>query len=433
MKIIDVSVNELIPYVNNPRINDDAVDNVAASIKEFGFKVPIVIDKDNVIVTGHTRLKAAKKLGLETVPCIKADDLTEQQIKAFRLADNKVSEFSIWDLEKLDIELEGITELEMMDFGFDNGSEEFDYNMNDENGWDENGGKTGALVENFGVPPFSVLDTRQGYWQDRKKKWEEITGDLSETRDGEFGGFGGAIVKQINGGTSNFDPVLAEIMYKWFCPTNGKILDPFGGEQTKGVVAGELGYEYHAVEFRQEQVDLNTEKTKQYEGVKYTCGDSNNISTLIKDRDFDMCFTSPPYYDLEVYSKEDMSALGTYEEFMEQYENIFKQCYEMLADDSFLVIKICEIRNKKTGEYRSFVADNIDIFRRIGFKYYNELILVNAVGTVMLRVNKSMQQRKVGKVHQNVLVFYKGDLKNIPNRFENLVFDDIEEDADDAE
>ena len=117
MQIIEVEVDKLIPYVNNPRINDDAVDYVAASIKEFGFKVPIIVDKENVIVAGHTRLKAAKKLGLTTVPCIKADDLTEQQVKAFRLADNKVSELALWDIEKLDIELEAI-DLEMMNFGF---------------------------------------------------------------------------------------------------------------------------------------------------------------------------------------------------------------------------------------------------------------------------------------------------------------------------
>lgn len=119
MEVIEISVDKLIPYVNNPRLNDDAVDHVAASIKEFGFKVPVIVDKDNVIVTGHTRLKAAKKLGLKTVPCIKADDLTEQQVKAFRLADNKVSELSLWDLDKLTLELEGITDLEMVDFGFE--------------------------------------------------------------------------------------------------------------------------------------------------------------------------------------------------------------------------------------------------------------------------------------------------------------------------
>lgn len=426
MQIIEIEVDKLIPYVNNPRFNDEAVDGVAASIKEFGFKVPIVVDKDNVIVAGHTRLRAAKKLELEKVPCIIADDLSEQQIKAFRLADNKVSEFATWDLEKLEIELAGITDFEMLDFGFAT-SESEDLSYNDYETEEKN-----SLNDKFGVPPFSVLDTRQGYWRDRKKMWLEKTGDLSETRDGEFGTIGGNnnMLTQINGGTSNFDPVLAELMYSWFCPKGGKILDPFGGEQTKGVVAGELGYKYQAVEFRQEQVDLNTAKTEQYAGVRYTCGDSNDISKLIKDRNFDMCFTSPPYYDLEVYSAEDMSALGTYEEFMQQYENIFQQCYDMLADNSFLVIKICEIRDKKTGEYRSFVADNIDMFRKIGFKYYNEIILLNAVGTVRLRVNKSMKNRKIGKIHQNVLVFYKGDLKAIPDRFEEIDFSEVEEEEE---
>jgi site-specific DNA-methyltransferase (adenine-specific) len=119
VKIIEKKVEELIPYVNNPRNNEAAVDFVAASIKEFGFKNPIIIDKDGVIVAGHTRHAAAKKLGLESVPCIMADDLTEQQIKAFRLADNKTAELATWDLEKLEIELEAIGDLEMTDFGFE--------------------------------------------------------------------------------------------------------------------------------------------------------------------------------------------------------------------------------------------------------------------------------------------------------------------------
>ena len=102
MQIEEVNTSELIPYSNNPRNNDSAVDAVAASIKEFGFKVPIIIDNYNVIVAGHTRLKAAQKLGLEKVPCIKADDLTPEQLKAFRLADNKVSELATWDFDKLE-------------------------------------------------------------------------------------------------------------------------------------------------------------------------------------------------------------------------------------------------------------------------------------------------------------------------------------------
>ena len=121
MEIKMMNVEDLIPYINNPRHNENAVDKVASSIKEFGFKVPIVVDKDKVVVTGHTRLLASKKLGLEQVPCVVADDLSKAQIKAFRLADNKVSEFSTWDMELLKVELEELEELnfEVSDLGFE--------------------------------------------------------------------------------------------------------------------------------------------------------------------------------------------------------------------------------------------------------------------------------------------------------------------------
>ena len=118
MNIIYIKLNQLHPYKNNPRKNDAAVDYVAKSIKEFGFKVPIIIDKNYDIVAGHTRYKAAKKLGLKEVPAIVADDLTDEQIKAFRLADNKVSEFAEWDFEILGEELDSILNIDMTDFGF---------------------------------------------------------------------------------------------------------------------------------------------------------------------------------------------------------------------------------------------------------------------------------------------------------------------------
>ena len=117
--IVYKETKDLIPYANNPRLNDNAVDAVAASIKEFGFKVPIVVDRENVIINGHTRLKAAHKLGLKQVPCIVADDLTPEQVKAFRLADNKTSELAEWDMGKLDIELGEIPDIDMGEFGFD--------------------------------------------------------------------------------------------------------------------------------------------------------------------------------------------------------------------------------------------------------------------------------------------------------------------------
>ena len=118
MKIVNKKIDDIKPYENNPRFNDDAVQYVANSIKEFGFKVPIVIDKDNTIVAGHTRYKASMLLGLDKVPCIVADDLSEEQVKAFRLADNKVAENSEWDFMLLNEELAGL-DVNMEQFGFD--------------------------------------------------------------------------------------------------------------------------------------------------------------------------------------------------------------------------------------------------------------------------------------------------------------------------
>lgn len=118
MQLIEIATTDLIEYENNPRKNEDAVQYVAESIRQFGFKVPCIVDRNNVLVAGHTRLKAAKFLGMEKVPCIVADDLSEEQIQAFRLADNKVSEFAEWDEELLAIELSEIVDIDMTDFGF---------------------------------------------------------------------------------------------------------------------------------------------------------------------------------------------------------------------------------------------------------------------------------------------------------------------------
>lgn len=122
MKKIEIKyipIDDIKPYKNNPRLNEDAIPYVMNSIKEFGFKNPIILDKNNVIVAGHTRLESAKRLDIKEVPVIYADDLTEEQIKAFRLADNKVAEKSMWDFELLDDELKEL-ELNMEDFGFEN-------------------------------------------------------------------------------------------------------------------------------------------------------------------------------------------------------------------------------------------------------------------------------------------------------------------------
>lgn len=132
MDIVNRRLSEIHPYENNPRFNDEAVDAVAASIQEFGFKVPIVLDSEGVIVAGHTRWKAALKLQLEEVPCVVADDLSPEQIKAFRLADNKVAELAYWNEEALAKELEEIADIDMSAFGFDGEESDLGDEMEDD-------------------------------------------------------------------------------------------------------------------------------------------------------------------------------------------------------------------------------------------------------------------------------------------------------------
>ena len=144
MQIVILPINELREYENNPRHNENAVDKVAASIDKFGFKVPVVIDIHNVIVAGHTRVRAARKLGMESVPCIIADDLNDEQIKAFRLADNKTGEFAAWDLDKLNAELAELSEIDfdMSVFGFNPLSVDDDFDGED---LDKENEKTGKV------------------------------------------------------------------------------------------------------------------------------------------------------------------------------------------------------------------------------------------------------------------------------------------------
>lgn len=165
MRIINMNIDNILPYENNPRHNEQAVEYVANSIREFGFKVPIIIDKNNVIVTGHTRWKASKRLGLKKVPCIRADDLTEEQIKAFRVADNSVGEIATWDFDKLEIELEDI-DIDMNAFGVDIGSfgeSSDDTDIDDDDGWYGDERERTASAYNLDLLEYSELTN--DFWQ----------------------------------------------------------------------------------------------------------------------------------------------------------------------------------------------------------------------------------------------------------------------------
>lgn len=427
LKIETAKTAELVPYANNAKIHSaEQVEEIAASIEAFGFNDPVGVwtrpDGVMEIVEGHGRIMAANLLHIDTVPIIRLDHLTDDQRRAYVHVHNQTTLSSGFDIEQLNLDLDSIPGYDWEDFGFDMELPPIDFAVNT---------STSSLADRYTIPPFSVLDARSGTWRSRRAEWDECLGDVSATRDGKYGTISDGLFLAYNGGTSNFDPVLAEVMMRWFCPSGGKVLDPFAGEQTKGYVAGTLGFEYHGCDIRPEQVAVDREATQGLFGVSYYCGDSNEIDGIIAERGFDLVLTSPPYYDLEVYSKSDMSALPSYGDFMAELSNIFGRCCSMMKEDAFFVVKVGEIRDKKTGVYRGFVQDTIDAATAHGLKYYNELILLQPVGTARLRANKMMQTRKVVRVHQTVLVFYRGDMQALRKTLPALDYSELE--AEDGE
>jgi len=249
-------------------------------------------------------------------------------------------------------------------------------------------------------------------------------GHKSMTNWAKDKGIKGKIIKEEANETANgasiFDPVLCEIAYRWFCPEGGSVIDPFAGGSVRGIVAGYLGHPYTGIDLRADQIEANE---KQAEAIKpaikprWICGNSEKITVLAPGQ-YDLVFSCPPYYDLEVYSDNagDLSAIGTYEEFITTYRNIIKQCCDMLKDNRFACFVVGDIRDKK-GIYRGFVKDTIIAFEDAGCKFYNEGILVNVIGSLPIRITKQFEYRKLGKCHQNVLVFFKGDPKKIKEEF----------------
>lgn len=325
---------------------------------------------------------------------------------------------------------------------------------------------SGALRERFDFPPFSVLNAREGQWQERKRAWLSL-GIKSEVGRGEnllkmsdtllepdpekraamqaargdartFGSGGpgdlaaGFKARAINdhegqarvlgnvqaptegSGTSIFDPVLTELSYRWFCPPGGQIVDPFAGGSVRGLVAGLLGFRYYGIDLRAEQIAANEAQRAQIApdtAIEWACGDSNVLLKTAPEAD--LIFSCPPYGDLEQYSDDpkDLSAMS-WNDFVGFYRAIIRKCVERLKDDRFAIFVVGEYRDKQTGLYRGFVPLTCASFMAAGAALYNEAILVTAVGSLPIRATKQFEtSRKLGKTHQNILIFCKGDPK----------------------
>lgn len=233
-------------------------------------------------------------------------------------------------------------------------------------------------------------------------------------------------------GTSIFDPVLCELSYRWFSPKNGIILDPFAGGSVRGIVASKLQRNYIGIELRSEQVEANRDQAEKICSdyyPKWICGDSKDIINHVGDQRADFIFSCPPYADLEVYSENpnDLSTMG-YKEFIEAYRRIINDTCTILKDDSFACFVVGEVRSKKnSGIYYNFVGDTVKAFMDAGMGYYNEAILITAIGSLPVRAGRAFESgRKLGKTHQNILVFLKGDAKKAVEKIGQVEFGNID-------
>ncbi len=362
----------------------------------------------------------------------------------------KITNQGLFDFtQTYDIDLPELSTINLPDFD----PIEFSNLFDSEDGSSEKDFEPKSIKEDFIITPFSILDTRTGDWLERKRNWQSLGFNSQESReDVELIAKSGQSPKvyelrnkmrkalkrepswdeiidyakkkkvHIFEGASIFDPVLTELCYSWFCPEGGRILDPFAGGSVRGIVAGKLGFEYFGIDLRADQVEANfkqAEKLDLYD-VKWQTGDSNKVLDEV-EYECDFVFSCPPYADLEVYSDDpdDLSNME-YDKFLEVYNSIIEKSIQNLKDNSFACFVVGDVRDKQ-GLYRNFVSHTIEAFENAGAHLYNEIILINSIGSMAIRLRKQFNaSRKVGKIHQNVLVFYKGDPKKIKEKYPEL-------------
>lgn len=333
-----------------------------------------------------------------------------------------------------------------------------------------------GLAHRYLVPPFTILDRRQGYWQERGRQWKGLGIESELGRTAMGGGPTEGVQGPMQGGgnllqsiereaetqaenrqkaedaareeaglpertksrgersvatmnhlvpnhlareASIFDPVLCEVAYTWFCPNGGKILDPFAGGSVRGVIAGALGHPYVGIDLSAQQVEANREQAERiFEGSdgertikpRWITGDSRDVLPKGQER-YDFVFSCPPYGDLEVYSDDpkDISTMLP-DDFDAAYAEIIGKAVTLMADDSFAAFVVGNYRID--GILRDLCGITVDAFQRAGAGYYNEVITIDPVGTAAVRVGTMFRaSRKLARVHQQLLVFVKGDPK----------------------
>lgn len=393
----------------NPRkISKKELQKLVESIKKYGLVQPIVVNKDYTIIGGHQRVEACRQIGLTEVD-VYVLDLNAEDERILNLALNRIS--GEWDEGALYDLLNDLAEKNRLALtGFD--TKELEKLR-----WKQSNQINRKLIEDYIVPPFSVFDTKQGYWQKRKAEWNLQLGDGGAGRPDNLitEGLKNLAERAAGGGitgTSVFDPVLCEIMYTWYADKGALIVDPFAGGHTRGLVASRLGYRYIGTDVSKRQVAANKERAKELgeKGATWVVDSGENLAKHVEGQ-ADMVFTCPPYYDLEQYDPEnpkDISNSPTYEAFLEAYGAILINTYNMLKAGAWAILVVGNVRDKD-GNYYDLVGDTVRIMQRAGYSFYNEAILATAIATATVRARRTFgASKKLVRTHQNVLFFAKG-------------------------
>lgn len=319
--------------------------------------------------------------------------------------------------------------------------------------------KASKLSEDFIVPPYSVFDTRLGYWKRRKKMWKDWLGATTMTRENtlydnlELKLPGLYVASQpererlkisfkeyvenhvsekelsrwsaidILNGASSFDPVLAEIAYKWFAPSEGsKVFDCCAGGLTKGAVASKCGHRFFGIDIREEQIQVNKLQAETI-GVDahYVSDDGIEVLHHLGCATQDLLISCPPYYNLEVYSDEraDLSNAPDYATFISRFDAIYSNAIKCLKRNRFAVIIVGDVRDR-SGHCHNFPGDVINIFERHGCCLYNDIVIIGNDAHAKIRARQYMNNRKIVRMHQRMLVFYNGKPSTISKNFNPL-------------
>jgi hypothetical protein len=443
-------------YHRNPRQGDVAA--IRHSLVVNGQYKPLVVNRGThtgrpaEVLAGNHTLKAVRDLAWPDVAVCWVD-VDDDQAARIVATDNRTADLGDYDDQLLAELLGGLPDL--AGTGYDETDlDELVRSLSTQAG-DERRGDAPSLADRFLIPPFTVLDARAGWWRERKRAWLDSTGITSYAGRGQHLAFqavgasdpqyydqknavearlGRTLTTQeferehyrpsgrtaAAAGTSVFDPVLCEIVYRWFSPAAGRVLDPWAGGSVRGIVAAQLGRTYVGIDLSAEQLAANEEQAADAGGFtddrapRWILGDCLDVlpTFTAQPPPFDLIFGCPPYFNLERYSDDprDLSAMSA-EDFTAAYRTMLNRAGQLLAPDRFAVLVVGGARDSR-GLLRDLRGLTVDAAAAAGLALYNEAVLVTPVGSARILAARSfVGSRILARTHQDVLVFVKGDRK----------------------